>query len=105
MEYNFQAAKKTIEWAKKNPDRNAQFEYINNKTKLFHKQNQPVISVDTKKVVNLISNTKTKQWLTIKARLDEKIYKTWIQVSDKELKKVNLMKYTFHGEWNYSIHP
>ena len=259
MDYSLQAAKKTIEWAKKNPDRNAQFEYINNKAKLFQQQWQPVISVDTKKkeniwnyknnwkeyhkkwqapdvkvydfidkklgkvapywvydvsknkwwvnvgisgdtaqfavesirrwwhkmwknvypdarklyinadwwwsnwhrvklwkievqklanelgiiihvshfppwtskwnkiehrmfsfitknwrwkplidrmtVVNLIGSTKTKKWLSIKAGLDENIYKTWIQVSDKQLEEVNLMKYTFHWEWNYSIHP
>ena len=53
MEYNLQALKKTDEWAKNNPDRNTQFEYINSKTKLFQKQNQPVISVDTKKKENI----------------------------------------------------
>ena len=34
-------------------DRNAQFEYINKKTKQFQKNNQPVISVDTKKRENI----------------------------------------------------
>lgn len=257
--YSLQANKKTIEWTKDNPDRNAQFEFINNKAKLFIELNQPVISVDTKKkeniwnfknnwkeyhkkwqapkvnvydfineelwkvapywvydllenkwwvnvgiswdtaqfavesirqwwynmwkeiypnakeifinadwwwsnwykvklwkvelqklanelnitihvshfppwtskwnkiehrmfsfisknwrwkplidrmtVVNLIGNTRTKTWLEIKVRLDENEYKTWIQVSDKELAKVNLKKDEFHGEWNYSIWP
>ncbi|GHU18640.1 hypothetical protein FACS189472_07270 [Alphaproteobacteria bacterium] len=34
---------------KSHPDRNAQFEYINNKASEFIAKNQPVISVDTKK--------------------------------------------------------
>lgn len=47
-EYSLQATRKTIE-GKQHPDRNAQFEHINEQTKAFHAANQPVISVDTKK--------------------------------------------------------
>jgi Rhodopirellula transposase DDE domain len=47
-EYSLQATHKTIE-GKQHPDRNAQFEYINDQTKVFQAANQPVISVDTKK--------------------------------------------------------
>lgn len=54
--YSLQGNKKTIEGAN-HPDRNAQFEYINEKTKDFQKENQPVISVDTKKK-ELIGNFK-----------------------------------------------
>jgi len=43
MDYSLQANKKTREGAKKHADRNAQFHYINGKTKQFQKQNQPVI--------------------------------------------------------------
>ena len=39
------------------PDRNAQFEYINRKSEGFIRQNQPVISVDTKKK-ELVGNFK-----------------------------------------------
>jgi len=39
---------KTIEGAR-HPDRNAQFEYINEKVRKFLTQREPVISVDTKK--------------------------------------------------------
>jgi len=46
--YSLQANRKTREGSS-HPDRNAQFEYINNQVLAFHKQNQPVISVDTKK--------------------------------------------------------
>jgi transposase len=46
--YSLQANRKTREGAS-HPDRNAQFEYINRRVKQFQRQQQPVISVDTKK--------------------------------------------------------
>ena len=46
--YSLQSNQKVIE-GDNNPDRNGQFILINNKTKLFIKYGQPVISVDTKK--------------------------------------------------------
>lgn len=46
--YSLQANRKTRE-GNQHPDRNAQFEHINNQVKTFQKQRQPVISVDTKK--------------------------------------------------------
>jgi hypothetical protein len=61
--------------------------------------------IDRATVINLISNTKTKKGLEIKAALDEREYKKGIKVSDKELKKVNLIEDEFHGEWNYRIAP
>jgi hypothetical protein len=48
MKYSLQSNRKTLE-GKSNPDRNAQFEYINAQVKEFHINKQPVISVDTKK--------------------------------------------------------
>ena len=46
--YSLQANRKTQEGAS-HPDRNAQFEYINERVPVFQKQSNPVISVDTKK--------------------------------------------------------
>jgi hypothetical protein len=46
--YSLQANRKTREGSS-HPDRNAQFEHINKRVLAFQKQNQPVISVDTKK--------------------------------------------------------
>ena len=46
--YSLQANRKTREGGS-HPDRNAQFEHINAQVMAFHKQRQPVISVDTKK--------------------------------------------------------
>jgi transposase len=56
MGYSLQANAKTIEGAQ-HPDRNAQFEHINTRTKAFQRRNQPVISVDTKKK-ELVGNFK-----------------------------------------------
>jgi hypothetical protein len=52
MGYSLQANRKTREGID-HPDRNAQFEYINNSVKKFLQADQPVISVDTKKKENL----------------------------------------------------
>jgi len=48
MDYSLQANRKTVEGAS-HPDRNAQFEYINEKVKEYQSARQPVISVDAKK--------------------------------------------------------
>jgi hypothetical protein len=52
LDYSLQSNRKTEEGGT-HPDRNAQFEYINNRVKLFQKEKQPVISVDTKKKENI----------------------------------------------------
>lgn len=46
--YSLQVNRKTRE-GNQHPDRNAQFERINEQVVTFHRQRQPVISVDTKK--------------------------------------------------------
>lgn len=46
--YSLQGNRKTREGTQ-HPDRNAQFEHINDQVKAFYRQRQPVISVDTKK--------------------------------------------------------
>lgn len=48
MDYSLQGNRKTIE-GESHPDRNAQFEFINNRVKEFQSIGQPAISVDTKK--------------------------------------------------------
>jgi len=61
--------------------------------------------VDRATAINLISNTKTKEGLEIRARLDENLYEKGRKVSDQEMLKINLSRDDFHGEWNYSIAP
>lgn len=56
-------------------------------------------------IVNLISNTTTKQGLKVHASLDPNQYETGIKVSDDDFNKIAITKDAFHGEWNYQISP
>ena len=64
---------------------------------------KPLVSLAV--IVDLISATTTETGLTVKCVVDQNEYKKGIEVSNKELEKVNLIKDGFHGEWNYSIAP
>lgn len=63
LKYSLQSNRKTYEGCS-HPDRNAQFEHINDKVKSFHKKKQPTISVDAKKK-ELVGNHKNagQEWL------------------------------------------
>lgn len=54
-------------------------------------------------IINLISSTKTKTGLTVKARLDKKVYEKGKKVSEQEMNLLNITKNKFHGEWNYAV--
>jgi hypothetical protein len=56
-------------------------------------------------VVNLIVSTTSTNGLKVKSELDTNTYKKGIKVLDKDFKKINIHKYKFHREWNYSILP
>jgi hypothetical protein len=56
-------------------------------------------------VINSIAATTTSTGLKVYARLDERDYPRKVQVSDAELKAVNLTRDEFHPEWNYTISP
>jgi len=64
---------------------------------------KPLVNRET--VIELIGNTTTKTGLEIKVILDDKVYKKGIKVTDEEIKKINIEKSNFHGEWNYKIKP
>jgi hypothetical protein len=49
QEFSLQSNRKTHEGQSSHPDRNAQFEYINQQVTIFQRRNQPAVSVDTKK--------------------------------------------------------
>ncbi|MEA3447568.1 MAG: ISAzo13 family transposase [Bacteroidota bacterium] len=66
-------------------------------------QGKPLESYET--VVNLISSTKTRKGLRVKAILDENVYEKGIKVPDKELESINIFRHAFHGDWNYTIKP
>jgi len=56
-------------------------------------------------VVNLIGSTTTAKGLKVKSELDRKRYEKGIKVSDKDFKTINIVKDSFHSEWNYTIQP
>lgn len=60
---------------------------------------------DYETVVNLISNTTTAKGLKVICRLDRRKYPTGRKISDEEMKRVNLQRSQFHGDWNYVIRP
>jgi Rhodopirellula transposase DDE domain len=56
-------------------------------------------------IVDLISATTTRKGLQVHSQLDQRHYQTNRRVSDKLLETVNLEPDSWHGEWNYTIHP
>ena len=60
---------------------------------------------DYETIVKLISRTATAKGLKVTCRLDRRRYPTGRKVTDEEMQRVNLERYKFHGEWNYSIRP
>jgi len=64
---------------------------------------RPLISHEV--VVELIGATTTRTGLSVQAVRDTGRYPTKIKVSDAALAAVQLTPHTFHGEWNYTIHP
>ena len=60
---------------------------------------------DYETIVNLIAKTTTAKGLKVSCRLDRRKYPTGRRVSDEEMKRVNLKRNTFHGDWNYVIEP
>jgi len=53
LDYSLQGNKKMLQVGEVHPDRNEQFEYINDLVKILLSDGQPVISVDTKKKENI----------------------------------------------------
>jgi hypothetical protein len=64
---------------------------------------EPLIDYET--IVNLIARTTTAKGLKVKCRLDRRKYPTGRKISDEEMMRVNVVRNTFHGEWNYVIKP
>ena len=60
---------------------------------------------DYETIVRLIANTTTAKGLTVRCRLDRRRYPAGRKISAKEMAGVNLTPQSFHGEWNYLIHP
>jgi len=55
--------------------------------------------------VSLIGATTTRAGLVVKATLDGRKYPLGEEVSDAEMKSLNIVRDSFHGDWNYTIGP
>ena len=55
--------------------------------------------------LNYISSTRTKTGLTASAKLNAKTYETGQQVTDEEMKLLNIRAHRSLPEWNYTIMP
>jgi hypothetical protein len=56
-------------------------------------------------IVQLIAATKTATGLKVFCELDKRHYPQGVQVSDAQMKHVQLLPDDFHGDWNYQIRP
>jgi hypothetical protein len=60
---------------------------------------------DYETIVNLIAGTTTAKGLKVNCRLDRRKYPIGREVTDDEMRGVNLERDNFRGEWNYLIKP
>lgn len=60
---------------------------------------------DIRTIVELISATTTRTGLTVQCTYDPGWYPTGVKISNKQLEAVPLTPHTWHGEWNYTVHP
>ena len=61
--------------------------------------------MDYETIVRLIANTTTTTGLHVTCRLDRRKYAVGKKITDAEMKRIRIVKDTFHGEWNYTIAP
>jgi hypothetical protein len=64
---------------------------------------KPLTSLET--IIELLSHTTTKEGLKVTAMIDQNKYPTKIKVTDAQLATINIVRNSFHGEWNYTIKP
>ena len=64
---------------------------------------RPLESHET--IINLISATTTATGLTVSAQLDTGAYPTGITISDRQMKDLPITRDSWHGDWNYTMHP
>ena len=64
---------------------------------------KPLVSLAT--IVSLIGATTTASGLRVRSEIDHRAYPLGVKVPDAHMAKLQLEPHTFHGDWNYTIHP
>ena len=64
---------------------------------------RPLTSHDV--IINSIAATTTRTGLTVQARLDGGSYPTGVKVSNAQMAALPVGRHSFHGDWNYTLHP
>jgi hypothetical protein len=64
---------------------------------------QPLVSLAV--IVSLIGSTTTAAGLRVRSEIDKGNYAKGVVLTDEQIAKLNLERHSFHGDWNYTIHP
>ena len=62
---------------------------------------KPLINYEM--IINLIEGTKTKKGITIKAKIDRKIYELGKKILGEKLDKINIKEHKINSRWNYTL--
>ena len=66
-------------------------------------QGQPLVSYET--VIALISSTRTRTGLRVRAVLDHREYATGVEIAEEQMATLRVRPHRRHPQWNYSILP
>jgi len=61
--------------------------------------------VDLATIVSLIGATTSTAGLRVRSELDDRVYAKGIAITDTQMTRLQLKPHTFHGDWNYTLHP
>ena len=64
---------------------------------------KPLVSLQT--IVQLIAATTTATGLKVRCAIDRKTYPAGVKVTDREMDAIDILRHSFHGDWNYTIQP
>lgn len=64
---------------------------------------KPLVSLAA--IVSLIGSTTTTAGLRVRSEIDEGSYPQGVAPTKKQVAQINIERHSFHGDWNYTIHP
>jgi transposase len=56
-------------------------------------------------IVSLIGKTTTTTGLRVRSEVDKNTYPQGVAPSKEQVAQINIERHSFHGDWNYTIHP